>query len=134
MVRKDFCTEVKEYIAVIELGLPCLYQNIDFPLYPSILLQSFCLFFFFFFFLREEGEENAALELWNPIFGIPLFLVIEIHRRGAWPQSCFVNLSTRSTQYLQRTHEELECRDTPRSLQLIPKWGSEASFGFHVLV
>ena len=25
MVRKEFCAEVKEYIAVIELCLPCLY-------------------------------------------------------------------------------------------------------------
>lgn len=58
MVRKDFCIEVKEYIAVIELGLSCLYENIDFLLYSSS-------FYLIFFFPPEEASRIWNLNIWN---------------------------------------------------------------------
>lgn len=74
MVRKDFCTEVRKYIAVIELGLSCLYQNTGFPFYPSLEFffppLPFDLPFHFFGF---------------PVFRIYiLFLVIVMQRYNRW--------------------------------------------------
>lgn len=57
MVKKDFCTEVKEYIAVIELGLSCLYENIDFLLYSSS--------FYLIFFPPEEVSGIWNLNIWS---------------------------------------------------------------------